>query len=106
MFFLQAIFQPVIICRFMLRIPPLPGLRRTGRARRDDGFRCDAAEAFGENRCFVLPGRTHRIGDMVEAMRRVAGDAAVNLITWERDPEVEKIVLGWKAFIDAQKRIV
>jgi nucleoside-diphosphate-sugar epimerase len=60
-------------------------------------------EAFGENRCFVLPGRTHRIGDMVEAMRRVAGDGPANLITWQREPEVERIVLGWKAFIDAEK---
>jgi nucleoside-diphosphate-sugar epimerase len=57
------------------------------------------AETLGMNRCFVLPGRTHRIGDMVEAMRRVAGDAPVNLIRWEPDPEIQKIVLGWKAFI-------
>ena len=52
-----------------------------------------------QNRCFVLPGRTHMIGDMVEAMRRVAGDAPVDLIRWEPDPEIQKIVLGWKAFI-------
>jgi len=57
------------------------------------------AAALGMNRCFVLPGRIHMIGDMVEAMRRVAGDAPVKLIRWERDPEVEQIVLGWKAFI-------
>jgi len=62
-------------------------------------------EALGMNRCFVLPGRTHLIGDMVEAMRRVAGDAPVNLIRWEPDPEVQKIVLGWKAYINPTKAL-
>jgi nucleoside-diphosphate-sugar epimerase len=61
------------------------------------------AGALGMNRCFVLPGRTHRIGEMVEAMRRVAGDGPVNLIRWEPDPEIQKIVLGWKAFITPAK---
>ncbi|MEL6476415.1 MAG: D-erythronate dehydrogenase [Pseudomonadota bacterium] len=53
------------------------------------------ADALGQNRCFVLPGRLHRLGDMVEEMRAIAGDAPCNLIRWERDPEVERIVLGW-----------
>lgn len=63
------------------------------------------AAALGMNRCFVLPGRTHRIADMVEAMRRVAGDAPVKLIRWQPDPEVQKIVLGWKAFINPTKAL-
>jgi nucleoside-diphosphate-sugar epimerase len=62
-------------------------------------------EALGMNRCFALPGRTHRIGDMVEEMRRVAGDAPVNLIRWEPDPEVQKIVLGWKAHFNPVKAL-
>ncbi|MEM7505302.1 MAG: D-erythronate dehydrogenase [Pseudomonadota bacterium] len=53
------------------------------------------ADALGTQRCFVLPGRLHRLGDMVEQMRAIAGDAPCELIRWERDPEVEKIVLGW-----------
>lgn len=63
------------------------------------------AEAFGMNRCFALPGRTHRIGDMVEAMRRVAGDGPVKLIRWEPDPAVQEIVLGWKGFFNPQKAL-
>jgi nucleoside-diphosphate-sugar epimerase len=63
------------------------------------------AEALGQNRCFALPGRTHRIGDMVEAMRRVAGDGPVGLIRWEPDPEVQKIVLGWKAHFNPAKAL-
>ncbi len=61
--------------------------------------------ALGQNRCFALPGRTHRLGDMVEAMRRVAGDEAADRIRWEPDPEIQKIVLGWKAHFNPQKAL-
>lgn len=53
--------------------------------------------AIGTQRCFALPGRTHRIGDMVEAMQRIAGPEPAALIRWQRDPEIEAIVGGWKA---------
>ena len=55
------------------------------------------AEALGTRRCFALPGRTHRIGDMVAAMGRVAGEDAVRRIRWEPDPAIQAIVGGWKA---------
>ena len=61
--------------------------------------------AFGSNRTVQLPGRTYRIGEMVEAMRRVAGDAPVNRIRWERQPEVEAIVGGWKAHFDPARAL-
>ncbi|NNE21976.1 MAG: SDR family oxidoreductase [Rhizobiales bacterium] len=63
------------------------------------------ASALGENRCFALPGRTHKIGDMVEAMRRVAGDDPVNLIRWEPDETIQNIVLGWKAHFKPEKAL-
>ncbi len=63
------------------------------------------AEALGQNRCFALPGRTHLIGDMVEAMRRVAGDAPVALIRWEPDRSIQNIVLGWKARFNPAKAL-
>ena len=68
------------------------------------GAEVDAAD-LGTNRCFALPGRTHKIGDMVEAMRRVAGDDPVNLIRWEPDLELQKIVLGWKGYFDPAKAL-
>ena len=61
------------------------------------------AEAFGLNRCVMLPGRSYRIGEMVEAMRRVAGDGPVNLIRWEPDPVLQRIVLGWKGRFNPAK---
>jgi D-erythronate 2-dehydrogenase len=61
------------------------------------------AEAFGANRCVMLPGQSYKIGDMVEAMRRVAGDAPVDRIRWEPDAELQRIVLGWKGLFNPAK---
>ncbi|MEO1603256.1 MAG: D-erythronate dehydrogenase, partial [Pseudomonadota bacterium] len=63
------------------------------------------AGAWGSNRCLALPGRTHTIGEMVEAMRRVAGDAAPARIRWEPDPAIQAIVNGWKARFDPARAI-
>ena len=63
------------------------------------------AAGLGTQRCFALPGRTHTIGEMIEAMRRVAGDDPVSLIRWEEDPAVQKIVYGWKARLDPAKAL-
>ena len=63
------------------------------------------AESWGQNRCIMLPGRTHTIGGMVEAMRRVAGDEPVSRIRWEPDPELQKIVLGWRGKFNPVKAL-
>ncbi|MEM8790123.1 MAG: D-erythronate dehydrogenase [Pseudomonadota bacterium] len=60
---------------------------------------------LGQNRCFVLPGRTHRLGDMVETMRRMVGDAPCDLINWERDPRIEAIVLKWVSHLNPAKAL-
>jgi nucleoside-diphosphate-sugar epimerase len=63
------------------------------------------AAALGMQRCFALPGRTHTIGAMVDAMGRIAGEAAVKRVRWERDPAVEAIVNGWKARFSPDKAL-
>jgi nucleoside-diphosphate-sugar epimerase len=60
---------------------------------------------LGQNRCFALPGRTYSIGEMVEAMRQVAGGEPVKLIRWEPDPVVQNIVLGWRAYLNPSKAL-
>ena len=60
---------------------------------------------WGQNRCIMLPGRTHKIGDMVEAMRRVEGDAAVNRIRWEPDQQIQDIVHGWRGRFNPEKAL-
>lgn len=52
--------------------------------------------ALGPNRNLNLPGRTDTIGQMIDAMTRVAGPEAAARITWNPDPVIEKIVHGWR----------
>jgi nucleoside-diphosphate-sugar epimerase len=63
------------------------------------------AGALGMMRCFALPGRTHRLGDMVEAMGRIAGPETVERISWKPDPAVQAIVGGWKAHFRPEKAL-
>ena len=53
------------------------------------------AEAMGQNRCFNLPGITVTVAEMIEALGRKGGEAALALIDYDRDAAVEKIVSGW-----------
>jgi D-erythronate 2-dehydrogenase len=55
------------------------------------------AAAWGRYRTVALPGLTLSVADMVEGLRRAAGDTVVERIRWRRDPEVEKIMCSWPA---------
>ncbi|MGN8060131.1 D-erythronate dehydrogenase [Ralstonia sp. 22111] len=55
------------------------------------------ASAWGNRRSLNLPGITVRVGEMVEALRKVAGDAPVSRIRWEPDARIKAIVQGWPA---------
>ena len=61
------------------------------------------AEALGQNRCMTMPGRTWTIRQMIDALEAVAGPEPVKLIKWEAQPEIEKLVRGWRGHIDAEK---
>jgi nucleoside-diphosphate-sugar epimerase len=58
---------------------------------------------FGFNRTVLLPGITATVAEMVEALRRAGGDAAVERIRWHPDPTIQKIVDGWPRAIVAQR---
>lgn len=64
----------------------------------------DAAD-LGRNRCFALPGRTDTIGEMVDAMTRVAGPEPASRITWEKDAWIEGIVRQFRAHLNPQKAL-
>ena len=61
--------------------------------------------AFGPNRCINLTGRTDTIGEMIDAMTRVAGPDPERLITWNPDPVIEKIVHGWRNHFRPEKAL-
>ncbi|HUK07577.1 MAG TPA: D-erythronate dehydrogenase [Stellaceae bacterium] len=52
-------------------------------------------EALGMTRAIQLPGISASVAEMVAALRRAGGEAAVSRIRWEPDPVIEKIVAGW-----------
>ncbi|QFT29296.1 putative epimerase/dehydratase [Labrenzia sp. THAF82] len=52
-------------------------------------------EQVGLRRNLTMPGLSARIGDQIDALRRVAGDKAVNLIRREPDAGIASIVSGW-----------
>lgn len=55
------------------------------------------AAAWGRYRTVALAGLTLSVADMVEGLRRVAGDTVVERIRWQSDPDIEKIICSWPA---------
>lgn len=54
------------------------------------------AADLGMNRCMSMPGQTLSIRQMIDAMTAVAGPEPAKLIRWEKQPEIETIVSGWR----------
>jgi nucleoside-diphosphate-sugar epimerase len=52
-------------------------------------------EVFGSTRAVNLPGMSVTVGEMVDALERVAGPAAVQRIRWEPDAFIGRMVAGW-----------
>ena len=60
------------------------------------------ASAFAHTRSVNVPGISVAVGEMVDALRRVAGDAAADRVRWEYDPVIDRIVSTWPARFDAR----
>jgi D-erythronate 2-dehydrogenase len=58
---------------------------------------------LGANRSLTMPGLSATVADQIEALRTVAGDAAVALIRPEPDPAVAAIVSGWPEAFEARR---
>lgn len=61
-----------------------------------------AASAFSTTRTVNVPGISVAVGDIVAALRRVAGDEVANRVTWQVDPAIERIVTSWPRNFDAR----
>jgi nucleoside-diphosphate-sugar epimerase len=59
--------------------------------------------ALGARRAVIVPGVAVSVGGQIEALRRLAGDAAVRLIEERPDPAVAAIVQGWPARFEARR---
>jgi len=56
---------------------------------------------FAHTRTINVPGLSVAVGDMVAALRTVAGDDVATRVKWQRDSQIEKIVAGWPAACEA-----
>jgi nucleoside-diphosphate-sugar epimerase len=61
------------------------------------------AAAWNTERSLNLPGITVKVGDMVEALNRIAGPAVAGLVQWQPDPWVSRIVRSWPANFDTAR---
>jgi nucleoside-diphosphate-sugar epimerase len=51
----------------------------------------------------TLPGITVSIGEMVDALEKVAGERVAARVRWQPDPTIQKIVAGWPTAFDARR---
>ncbi|WEX74628.1 SDR family oxidoreductase [Sinorhizobium numidicum] len=58
---------------------------------------------IGPRRNLTMPGLSALVGEEIEALGRVAGQKAVNLIRREPDPVIRSIVSGWATDFDARR---
>jgi D-erythronate 2-dehydrogenase len=56
---------------------------------------------LGPSRALTMPGLSASVADMIEALRRTAGQSAVNLITYAPDPVIAAIVEPWAEAFEA-----
>jgi nucleoside-diphosphate-sugar epimerase len=60
---------------------------------------------LGARRNLTMPGVSATVGEQIEALRRVAGDAAARLIREEPDPAIMRIVEGWPRNFDPRRSL-
>lgn len=58
---------------------------------------------LGARRNLTMPGVAATVGEQIEALRKIAGEAAVKLIKRQPDPIIERIVSGWPRQFDATR---
>jgi nucleoside-diphosphate-sugar epimerase len=58
---------------------------------------------LGARRSLTMPGVSVTVGEQIEALRRVAGDAAAGRIREEPDATIMRIVEGWPRNFDARR---
>jgi nucleoside-diphosphate-sugar epimerase len=60
-------------------------------------------ELIGPRRTLSMPGLSATVGEQIEALRRVGGEAAVRLIRHEPDPQIMEMVGNWAAALEATR---
>ncbi|HBO22375.1 MAG TPA: hypothetical protein DD649_05730 [Providencia sp.] len=63
------------------------------------------AEKFGQSRIVNLPGITVTVQEMIDSLRDVAGQETVNLIRFEPDDAINRIVASWPGKFDISRAL-
>ena len=63
------------------------------------------ASAWGVNRVVNLPGITATVAQMVEALRKVAGDKVAARVEWKPDARIQAIVMTWPARFTTERAL-
>ena len=65
---------------------------------------CDLpSSAWGTKRVLNLAGTTAGVGEMIDTLRRIAGDAVADRIRIQPDPRIEALVLSWPAAFKTER---
>jgi D-erythronate 2-dehydrogenase len=67
------------------------------------GHEAPMAQFPTETRAVSVPGISVTVGEMAESLRRVAGDAVANRLTWNHDPVIDKLVRTWAGNFEAKR---
>lgn len=59
-------------------------------------------QKLGNERIIPLPGLTVTVKEMLSALEKVAGKEAVNLVQWEEDATIQRIVQSWPTQVEAE----
>jgi len=99
--FLSAIIrEPLRGERTACPVDPETAVALASPARAIEGLLCAATssdQAWGGRTPVNLPALTVTVGEMVSALERADGRDAVELIDWDPDPAVARIVTSWPA---------
>jgi hypothetical protein len=60
---------------------------------------------LGDDRALNLPSISVTVGEMIESVRRVAGDRRLGAIELRPDPEIERIVRTWPLYAAADRAL-
>ena len=61
------------------------------------------ADALGDDRALTLPSISVTVGEMLESLRRVAGDRPLGKIEIRPEPEIERIVGTWARYASSER---
>ncbi len=61
------------------------------------------AEAWGPSRAVSIPGITHTVREMLDALTGIAGKTVSDRVNFKPDPDIQKIVSGWPMRFAAER---